>query len=191
MNEAKEALKALPASPQIQKKRKGGTTSSKKSFGATPSKDPAGSKHRLLELDAARESKGTKLIEWFCADCLQCKNSLVHKAWAENRRVHSHCSSYSNNNQSSSSSNRNIDDGIRSQSSVDSHQRDVSAAVAAAVSHDLLHRRVLVWWKDDRCCYGGVVEAYDPYSRRHLVLYDDGEWEFIDLACEPVLFVVQ
>mmetsp|Transcript_3685 Transcript_3685/g.3836 ORF Transcript_3685/g.3836 Transcript_3685/m.3836 type:complete len:206 (-) Transcript_3685:116-733(-) len=35
--------------------------------------------------------------------------------------------------------------------------------------------------------YKGIVNAYDKLSGKHRVLYDDGEWEFIDLCAEPVL----
>jgi hypothetical protein len=35
--------------------------------------------------------------------------------------------------------------------------------------------------------YKGTVNAYDNLSGKHRVLYDDGEWEFLDLCSEPVL----
>lgn len=47
---------------------------------------------------------------------------------------------------------------------------------------------VKVWWIDDDCAYEGVVNAYDLSSGKHRVLYDDGQWEFIDLKDQPALF---
>ena len=44
-----------------------------------------------------------------------------------------------------------------------------------------------MWWKDDAQYYCGSVNAFDSVSGKHRVLYDDDEWEFIDLGVEPVL----
>lgn len=51
----------------------------------------------------------------------------------------------------------------------------------------LIDKKVQVWWRDDAQYYQGVVRAYDAASERHCVLYDDREWEFINLGTEPVL----
>ena len=67
---------------------------------------------------------------------------------------------------------------------------DFAALAGVSWVHEFLDRQVLVWWQDDGCCYRGTVSAYDPLSRRHRVSYDDGEWEFIDLATESVLYVL-
>jgi len=188
------SVTVVPASPQSHKTRI--SRNKKTSTAATPNQESSGVHHRLLELStgdsqdsntkAGVEKKEKKLIEWICAECLQSKNSVVHKQWEKHRLIQA-CSSSS----SSSNSGSNYSDGSQGSNTVEAHQREVSVAVEAAMGHELLHRRVLVWWHDDSCCYGGLVEAYDPFSRRHRVLYDDGEWEFIDLANEPVLFVVQ
>lgn len=34
----------------------------------------------------------------------------------------------------------------------------------------------------------GVIDAYDEASRCHRVMYEDEEWEFVNLAIEPVGF---
>lgn len=52
---------------------------------------------------------------------------------------------------------------------------------------ELIDKKVQVWWQDDEQYYSGVVQAYDAASERHCVLYDDREWEFINLGTEPVL----
>ena len=44
-----------------------------------------------------------------------------------------------------------------------------------------------VWWPEDKQYYTGVLNAYDAVSGKHRVLYDDGEWEFLDLSAEPTL----
>lgn len=51
-------------------------------------------------------------------------------------------------------------------------------------------RKIKVWWPSDKEFYEGVVESYDPKSKRHTILYYDGDreklqlwkhrWEFID-----------
>lgn len=47
---------------------------------------------------------------------------------------------------------------------------------------------VLVWWHDDKIPYRGTVDAYDDVSMCHRVLYEDGEWEFVNLTIEPACF---
>lgn len=46
---------------------------------------------------------------------------------------------------------------------------------------------VKVWWHDDAQSYRGVINAFDPVSGNHRVLYEDDEWEFVNLAIEPFL----
>lgn len=53
---------------------------------------------------------------------------------------------------------------------------------------DLVGRKVKIWWVDDYKSYSGSLNAMDEISRCHCVLYDDQEWEFINLSVEPVLF---
>lgn len=47
---------------------------------------------------------------------------------------------------------------------------------------------VTVWWHDDAQCYRGVIDAFDEASLCHRVLYEDNEWEFVNLAIEPAAF---
>ncbi|KAF8021637.1 hypothetical protein BT93_G1934 [Corymbia citriodora subsp. variegata] len=62
----------------------------------------------------------------------------------------------------------------------------------------LVGRKIKVWWPLDEMFYYGVVQSYDPFRKRHKVLYDDGDietlylqkerWEFVkdDLPDEPL-----
>jgi hypothetical protein len=49
----------------------------------------------------------------------------------------------------------------------------------------LIGKEVCVWWHDDLKAYRGVVNAFDEASGSHRVLYDDEEWEFVNLTAEP------
>jgi hypothetical protein len=51
----------------------------------------------------------------------------------------------------------------------------------------LVNTRAKVWWADDKQFYCGTLRAYDHLSARHCILYDDNQWEFINLGVEPVL----
>jgi hypothetical protein len=54
----------------------------------------------------------------------------------------------------------------------------------------LIGTEVSVWWHDDAEGYSGVVNAFDHVSGCHRVLYEDDEWEFLNLAVEPVLYAL-
>lgn len=62
----------------------------------------------------------------------------------------------------------------------------ICANCVGSLKEALVGRCVQIWWHDDECKYTGHLNAYDPVSGKHRVLYDDGEWEFIDLKKEPV-----
>ena len=51
----------------------------------------------------------------------------------------------------------------------------------------LLGSRVAVWWHDDQQFYFGCINAFDEVSECHRVLYEDQQWEFLNLAVEPAL----
>ncbi|GJY77149.1 phospholipase-like protein [Tanacetum coccineum] len=51
-------------------------------------------------------------------------------------------------------------------------------------AENLVGRRIKVWWSEDKSYYRGVVKSYDGSTKRHKVLYDDGEEELIDLNQE-------
>ncbi|XP_006842860.2 histone-lysine N-methyltransferase ASHH3 [Amborella trichopoda] len=45
-------------------------------------------------------------------------------------------------------------------------------------------QRVKVWWPLDRRYYHGKLTYFDPNSRKHTILYDDGDIERIDMSKE-------
>jgi hypothetical protein len=51
----------------------------------------------------------------------------------------------------------------------------------------LLQQEIQVWWLDDYCVYYGTVDAFDEISSSHRVLYQDEEWEFLDLSSQAFL----
>ncbi|CAM0951311.1 unnamed protein product [Alopecurus aequalis] len=55
---------------------------------------------------------------------------------------------------------------------------------AAAPAEEAVGRRLRVYWPLDKAWYEGRVDAYDAGSRRHRVMYDDGEEEEVDLGKE-------
>ncbi|KAL2341418.1 hypothetical protein Fmac_009358 [Flemingia macrophylla] len=62
-------------------------------------------------------------------------------------------------------------------------------------AEDIIGCRIKVWWPLDKEFYQGTVKAYDPAKRKHMILYDDGDvevlqlgkerWELIDRLCKP------
>uniref|UniRef100_A0A0E0M117 DNA mismatch repair protein n=1 Tax=Oryza punctata TaxID=4537 RepID=A0A0E0M117_ORYPU len=63
-------------------------------------------------------------------------------------------------------------------------QEEKDAAAAVAPAAEAVGRRLRVYWPLDDAWYEGKVEGYDVGSRRHRVMYDDGEEEEVDLASE-------
>ncbi|KAM0049108.1 putative sister chromatid cohesion protein Pds5 [Helianthus debilis subsp. tardiflorus] len=54
---------------------------------------------------------------------------------------------------------------------------------------DLVGRRIQVWWPMDKAFYKGVVKSYDPEKKKHVVSYDDGDVEVLQLDKERWEFV--
>lgn len=52
----------------------------------------------------------------------------------------------------------------------------------------LIGSDVSVWWHDDALSYRGSIDAYDETSKCHRVMYEDNEWEFVNLTVEPACF---
>ncbi|XP_043693210.1 sister chromatid cohesion protein PDS5 homolog B-like [Telopea speciosissima] len=51
-------------------------------------------------------------------------------------------------------------------------------------STDLLGCRIKVWWPLDKQFYEGVVQSYDAGKRKHVIMYDDGDVEVLNLETE-------
>ncbi|XP_041991871.1 uncharacterized protein LOC121742705 isoform X1 [Salvia splendens] len=48
----------------------------------------------------------------------------------------------------------------------------------------LVNLRIQVWWPMDEMFYAGTVKAFDSETKKHQVLYDDDEIEFLNLRKE-------
>ncbi|ONK60445.1 uncharacterized protein A4U43_C08F18550 [Asparagus officinalis] len=48
----------------------------------------------------------------------------------------------------------------------------------------LVGSKIKVWWPDDKEFYGGVVDSYDPDTKKHTVAYEDGDIEVLLLMDE-------
>lgn len=48
----------------------------------------------------------------------------------------------------------------------------------------LVGSKIRVWWPDDESFYHGVVDSFDTNSKKHRILYDDGDVEFLFLKEE-------
>ncbi|GJW14717.1 phospholipase-like protein [Tanacetum coccineum] len=54
-------------------------------------------------------------------------------------------------------------------------------AQSAEHGENLVGSRIKIWWRKDEIYYEGLVKSFDFISKRHKVMYDDGNEEFIDL----------
>ncbi|XP_010526241.1 PREDICTED: muscle M-line assembly protein unc-89 [Tarenaya hassleriana] len=54
---------------------------------------------------------------------------------------------------------------------------------------NLVGSRVKIWWPKDRAYYEGVVNSYDVAKKKHLVLYDDGDQEILNLRRQKWEFI--
>ncbi|XP_008794338.2 uncharacterized protein LOC103710418 [Phoenix dactylifera] len=62
-------------------------------------------------------------------------------------------------------------------------------AQSTQVDRSLVGSRIKVWWPDDKAFYDGVVESFDPVSKKHKILYDDGDIEILLLKNERWKYV--
>lgn len=53
----------------------------------------------------------------------------------------------------------------------------------------LIGSRIKVWWPDDKKFYNGVVKKFDANSKKHKVVYDDGDIEILLLKDEKWEFI--
>ncbi|KAL9169924.1 hypothetical protein ABFS82_04G110500 [Erythranthe guttata] len=54
----------------------------------------------------------------------------------------------------------------------------------AEYEDEIVDARVKVWWPMDKAFYTGTVEAFDPLSKKHKIVYDDDEEEVLNLSEE-------
>ena len=53
----------------------------------------------------------------------------------------------------------------------------------AAIGH-----RVAIWWEGDQIWYHGSIKGYTEEGCKHLIYYDDGEMEYLDLSRDRVFW---
>ncbi|XP_042418962.1 DNA mismatch repair protein MSH6-like [Zingiber officinale] len=63
------------------------------------------------------------------------------------------------------------------------------SAAKSGFSEDVVGRRIKVFWPLDKVWYEGRVSSFDALQGKHLVLYDDGEDEALDLSREKFEWV--
>jgi DNA mismatch repair protein MSH6 len=49
---------------------------------------------------------------------------------------------------------------------------------------EIVGRRCKVFWRDDKAWYKGMISRYDDSLSKHLVEYDDGDTEWLNLTAE-------
>lgn len=63
------------------------------------------------------------------------------------------------------------------------------SAAKSGFSEDVVGRRIKVFWPLDKAWYEGRLSSFDALQGKHLVLYDDGEKEALDLGREKFEWV--
>ncbi|XP_020576396.1 uncharacterized protein LOC110021984 [Phalaenopsis equestris] len=53
----------------------------------------------------------------------------------------------------------------------------------------LIGAKIKVWWPDDECFYEGIVDSFDRSTKKHKVLYNDGDVEVLLLKNEKWEFI--
>lgn len=67
-------------------------------------------------------------------------------------------------------------------------QWNIKKLLLMGAHKDLIGRDVVVWWRLDGAFYPGIIDCYDKDLKRHIILYEDGQTESLDLTKELVLF---
>ncbi|CAN1344039.1 Sister chromatid cohesion protein PDS5 homolog C [Linum perenne] len=67
---------------------------------------------------------------------------------------------------------------------VRAHSTWIQAGYANSLAELLVGKKIRVYWPCDKVYYAGVVDSYDPTSKRHRILYADGEEERLNLRRE-------
>ncbi|KAM7277513.1 hypothetical protein ACFE04_019379 [Oxalis oulophora] len=56
-------------------------------------------------------------------------------------------------------------------------------------SEDVVGKRIKVYWPLDKAWYEGVVKSFDKESSKHLILYDDGQEESVEIWKEKIEWI--
>ncbi|XP_052209614.1 sister chromatid cohesion protein PDS5 homolog C-like [Diospyros lotus] len=65
----------------------------------------------------------------------------------------------------------------------------VEAPDIVEYDHNLVGKKIKVWWPKDKAFYDGVIDSFDSAKKRHKVLYTDGDEEILNLKREKWQFV--
>jgi hypothetical protein len=52
------------------------------------------------------------------------------------------------------------------------------------VGGEIVGQKIKVYWPKDKVWYPGIVSKFDSGARKHIIKYDDGQDETLDLSCE-------
>ncbi|XP_047317531.1 sister chromatid cohesion protein PDS5 homolog A-like isoform X2 [Impatiens glandulifera] len=84
-----------------------------------------------------------------------------------------------------------IDDAKSAKPSSENRKRNSKTGLSKCTSKDggietmdLIDCRIKVWWPMDKKFYHGVIKSYDDEKKKHVVLYDDGDVEVLQLDKE-------
>ncbi|KAG1326586.1 hypothetical protein COCNU_01G005200 [Cocos nucifera] len=70
------------------------------------------------------------------------------------------------------------------------HKGSDTPTQSAELDEGLIGSRIKVWWPDDKAFYDGVVDSFEPVSKKHKILYDDGDIEELLLKNERWKFIL-
>ncbi|KAJ8553607.1 hypothetical protein K7X08_024285 [Anisodus acutangulus] len=65
-----------------------------------------------------------------------------------------------------------------------SQEEDSADKVVREHGEELVGCRVRVWWPLDQVFYGGYITLFDHSEKKHMVIYEDGDQEMLNLAKE-------
>eukprot|EP00238_Polyblepharides_amylifera_P003102 CAMPEP_0196590398 /NCGR_PEP_ID=MMETSP1081-20130531/66525_1 /TAXON_ID=36882 /ORGANISM="Pyramimonas amylifera, Strain CCMP720" /LENGTH=584 /DNA_ID=CAMNT_0041913495 /DNA_START=99 /DNA_END=1850 /DNA_ORIENTATION=+ len=64
-------------------------------------------------------------------------------------------------------------------------------AAGALLGHAAVGRRLAVYWEDEHTFYAGRIKAFLEHSGEHQVVYDDGEFERLQLVLQKVKWLAE
>ncbi|KAK4747071.1 hypothetical protein SAY87_026108 [Trapa incisa] len=60
---------------------------------------------------------------------------------------------------------------------------------AKEYGEDLVGSKVKIWWPKDKAFYEGVVDSFDDVKKKHMILYNDGDIEKLNLRKEKWMII--
>nr|XP_016499956.1 PREDICTED: uncharacterized protein LOC107818446 isoform X3 [Nicotiana tabacum] len=79
----------------------------------------------------------------------------------------------------------------RKRKNLPSQEEDSADKVVREHGEELIGCRIRVWWPLDQRFYEGHIALFDRSEKKHMVIYDDGEEETLDLTSERWELVVE